>query len=132
MNWLVSAVLIWLGLEDLRKKAVTLWGVVIVVVAAGFYGVWRNGFLYSVLGAIPGIVLFFLALIQSEVLGKGDGILACGYGMLYGWRRVTFLLLYSFLLASVVGLFMKIVSRKRKVQLPFIPFMGMVHMGMVL
>ena len=132
MNWFVSAIFVWLGLEDLRKKAISLRGLTIAVVAAGLYGVWQNDLLYSTLGAIPGIVLFLLALLQPEAVGKGDGILVSGYGMLYGWRSATLLLMCSFLLAAVVGLFVNILSRKRKVQLPFIPFMGMVHIGMML
>jgi len=132
MNLLTSIVLLLFGIEDLRSRKISLWFLGLTILVAGIYGVYQYGIGHSTLGSIPGLLLFLLALLQKECIGMGDGLLAIAYGVLYGWRRVCVWLMFSFLLVAVVGVFVKVVTRKRKVQLPFIPFMGLVHMGMCL
>ena len=113
-------------------KGVSFWLVVASILAAGVFGVYQNGLVHSLPGAVPGVLLCFLAVWQPKVLGKGDGLVAIAYGCLYGWRNTVIWLMYSFLLVAIVGVFAKVLSRKKRLQLPFVPFMSLVHMGMCL
>ena len=132
MNLLVGAILVAFGIEDFRAKKISTWLLVLCVFVAGVYSIHRNGVWHSMLGIIPGVVLLLLGFLQPEMIGKGDGLLSIAYGSLYGWRKATLWLVFSFFAVAVVGVFVKVFPRKRNLQLPFMPFMCIVHWGMCL
>lgn len=132
MKGLTIVIFVLLGIEDLRTKTISLWLIVLAVFGSIIYGVYENGVIQSLIGMLPGILLVGLSFLQPEALGKGDGLIAIAYGNIYGWRNTCLWLMYSFLLVATIGLFARLVCPKSKKQLPFIPFMGIVHMGMCL
>ena len=52
--------------------------------------------------------------------------------MIYGWEKTCVWLMNSFLLAAVVGMIMGCTYKTNKKELPFVPFMTVVHYGMFL
>ena len=67
-----------------------------------------------------------------QSLGIGDGILSVMYGMIYGWKRTSIWLMNSFLVAAVIGMIISCMCKKRRIELPFVPFLTAVHIGMYL
>ena len=126
----INVILVLLAIEDIRTRKVSLWFLLIALLLSAIYGLRQHSYLQCLLGLLPGIGLVLLAWLQKETIGIGDGLIAMSYGMLYGWKHTCLWLLFSFLLVAVVGVFWKVVSKKRKIQMPFIPFMAVVHMGM--
>lgn len=85
----------------------------------------------SVLGAAAGgLVLFLVAaayekLKKQEGLGGGDIKLIAMLGAFFGWRASIFILLFSSILGSIVGLLVILVLRKdMKYAIPFGPFLA--------
>ena len=52
------------------------------------------------------------------------------YGMIYGWKRTSIWLMNSFLVAAVIGMIISCMCKKRRIELPFVPFLTAVHIGM--
>lgn len=130
MKALVSMILIVLGIEDLRTRKISFWLLIALLILSAIYGVMHFPLMQCFFGVLPGLSLLLFAWMQKEAIGLGDGLITVGYGLIYGWRQTYVWLVFSFLLVAMVGLFWKAISKKRKLRLPFIPFMAVVHMGM--
>ncbi|PIR25386.1 MAG: prepilin peptidase [Deltaproteobacteria bacterium CG_4_10_14_0_2_um_filter_43_8] len=74
--------------------------------------------------------LFLIAFLYEKIkkqegLGGGDIKLAAMFGAFFGWKGVLFILLFSSIIGSIVGIFIMIVQRKNmKLALPFGPFLS--------
>ncbi len=129
MNALTGIILTVLGVEDLRTKTIPVWLISVMILAAAVYGVCTQPILICAAGMLPGLFFVLLSFFGTEI-GMGDGLITLAYGFLYGWKRTCLWLMYSFLFAAIIGLMWKVLCRKNKVTLPFVPFMAIVHMGM--
>ncbi|MFH0800053.1 MAG: prepilin peptidase [Pseudomonadota bacterium] len=84
----------------------------------------------SLLGALAGsLALFLVALVyeklkKQEGLGGGDIKLIAMLGAFFGWKAALFMLLFSSILGSIVGLLLIVILRKdMKYAMPFGPFL---------
>jgi len=132
MNVVIGSVLLLLGLQDVRSQKVSIWVLYGLMIAGSIYGLWQRPFSQYLLGCLPGLFLLLFALWQKQVIGMGDAFVAVAYGMVYGWRQTCLWLMFGFCLAAVIGLFFRLFCKRRLVQMPFIPFLAVVHMGLCL
>ena len=124
--------MIGLSVEDIRKRKVPFWGLAIAMAGGAVYGLYHAELSTLLLGIVPGLLLSALAVLQPQMLGIGDGLLAIVYGLVYGWERTCIWLMVGFLLTAVCGLFVCLFMRRRQLRVPFIPFLTIVHVGMCL
>ncbi len=129
MNVIVGMVLVLLGIEDMRTKKLPIWAVGTVLVAATVYGICNISIWQCFLGMLPGTLLIALSLLGAQI-GMGDGLITLSYGVVYGWYHSTIWIMFSFFLVALIGLLWKLLCRKKKLELPFVPFMAIVHIGM--
>lgn len=132
MNGVIGIILAILGIEDVRKQKISVWVLFGLFLAGAIYGIYRNSFLQCILGVLPGLFLVLLSLWEKRVIGMGDAVVAVAYGVVYGWQHTCLWLMFSFFVAAVVGLFFRLFFKKRPKQMAFIPFMAIVHAGMML
>lgn len=77
-----------------------------------------------VLGIIPSVILYFIARFSKEAIGYGDVLLILLLGIKTGIVIVTKVLIYSFLLAALVGVILMICKiRNKKDRICFVPFL---------
>lgn len=111
----ISLVLIPVGL------AIRFWAA-----TAGFG--W-NACLEGVIGLLVGggffwlVAFLFEKIKKREGLGGGDIKLMAGFGALFGWEGVLFIMLVGSVVGSVVGAGVVLVKKDRHYQIPFGPFL---------
>lgn len=132
MNYIVGGFFSFLSIEDFRKKALPVRVLLIGGVAALIYCIKFLSIEAVVIGCLPGVLMVIVSKVLPKSLGMGDGILVIWYGMLYGWEKTCVWLMNSFLLAAVVGIIIGCICKNNKKELPFVPFMTVVHFGMFL
>ena len=121
-----------LSIQDIRHKKIWLWMIVVIIGAGGIYA-WLNGHGVQILwDVIPGGLFCILALWIPDVMGLGDGLVAIIYGLFFGWKSTCIWLMFAFALSAVVGMGICVFQHKSKIQIPFIPFLTIVHVGMCL
>ena len=115
--------LIWLSLEDIREKAVSIWKLIVfsmgeilwVVIDCYRYGGSSFSIFY---GFIPGVLICLFAGLTGEV-GLGDGIVIAFLGLHYGCMEV-----FRILAIGVVFLWIYMaVNRMSDSRHAFIPFL---------
>lgn len=132
MSYAIGGYLLWLCVEDIRKKQLSLWILLIGCVGSALYCVLYREFIWIIMGILPGAVLLLVSFLIPGSIGSGDGILAITYGMVFGWRQVSIWLIVSFLLAAVFGVIWKSIERRKYAMIPFVPFLTLTHMGLCL
>lgn len=114
------------GIYDRRKKRILLlpaavFGVTGAVLSA-FSG--KRGILSALLGAGVGGILFLISFATKEKIGPGDGIVFVVTGLLLGFRRNLFLLLFSLFLSALAGIWLLLTRRAgRDTKMAFVPFL---------
>jgi len=124
-------VVIWIfllvmGIEDWKKKRISLPGIMLFLVVGMFTRIWdgQNDWGSLVLSLIPGGVLLLLAFAAPEGIGTGDGLVLLGIGLFLPWQQMLALLAGALALSSVWGITLMLCHRGgRKTVLPFIPFL---------
>lgn len=132
MNYITGGFLAFLSIEDMRKKTLPVWVLLIGGIGCLIYGV-KNlsvGVVFS--GAFPGVLMIVVSRLMPQSIGIGDGVVTVLYGMLYGWEKTCVWLMNSFLLVAVVGIIVNCACRRKKAEIPFVPFLTAVHIGMCL
>ncbi len=132
MDYIVCGYLCLLSIVDIKYKKLPLWSLMLGVLGSMIYSVEKFGIAMMFFMTLPGIFLSIVAILLPQSLGIGDGIIAVMYGMVYGWRKLSIWLLMAFCLAAITGVCYQLFSHKRKIMLPFVPFLGVVHIGMCL
>jgi Flp pilus assembly protein protease CpaA len=132
MNYIAGGFLAVLGIEDFKKKTIPVWMLLIGGISALIYCIKNLSIEVVLAGCIPGMLMILISKLLPKSLGIGDGVLVILYGMVYGWEKTCVWLMNSFLLVSVIGLIMGCIYKTHKLELPFVPFMTFVHLGMCL
>lgn len=125
MKWITGAFLVFLAAYDMKTRTVPVFPVIgmggLLLLVRLFGGV---GVAELVLGWVPGMLFFFLALLSNEKIGKGDGLvllaLGCGFGL---EQQIGMLGLALCLAAAVSAVLLVLKKATRKTELPFIPFL---------
>ena len=128
----------FLGLNtiiDIKKQEVSMPLIIL-------YGI--TGVVLTVLGKttvlsdfMGGMVIGGLILILHKLtrggIGMGDGYLLMVTGMYLGFLKNLILIFYAMLLTAAVSVFLLICKRAdRKKKMPFVPFLFIAYMGMVI
>ena len=133
MNYVVGGCLMVLSIEDIRKRLLPVWVLVILLLSSMVYGVRQHAGLFEIICSVfPGVWLVVAALLLPQSIGLGDGMLSVCYGLLYGWKRTCIWLMLGFFLTAVFGLTLKLFYKRKHICIPFIPFLTIVHVGMSL
>lgn len=132
MDYIVCGYLCLLSIVDIKYKKLPLWSLMLGVLGSMIYSVETFGIATMFFLMLPGIFLSIVAIVLPQSIGIGDGIIAVMYGMVYGWRKLSIWLMLAFGLAAITGVCYHLFSSKRKSMMPFVPFLGVVHIGMCL
>lgn len=132
MDRVVTIVLLYLGIKDIRERELSLRGLFGVLLLGVLVDLKTAQWKLLVLGSLPGLVLCLLSFLFPQEIGLGDGILAIGYGLAYGWKRTCIWLMIGLMLAAVFGSIYYMIRRKRHIELPFVPFLFITHIGLCL
>lgn len=119
------------SLEDIKTRriktvAVLFFGILGILchLIAGSISIW------SILGGMAvGGIIFMVASLSDEKIGKGDGLLLVVTGIYLGFWGNIVLLWGASLLAGAVGLVL-LVMGKRQASIPFIPFVAVMYLIM--
>lgn len=132
ISYVMSGYLIGLSVQDVLKKQLSLWILILGGIGSAVYGVLCMGLPKAAVAMIPGVILIGLSLLMPRSIGIGDGMLSVIYGLVFGWRRTCIWLMLGFLLAAVFGVLSCFFRKEKHVAIPFVPFLAAVHVGMCL
>lgn len=128
----VGCGLLGLSVGDIRKRSIPLWEVLVFLFVGIIYGLWKNGVVEVLYGFLPGILLCVATMVMPDDVGMGDGIVTVVYGSIYGWQKACLWLVISFFLVAIGGVLLCVIQQRKRVRLPFVPFLTAVHVGMCL
>jgi leader peptidase (prepilin peptidase)/N-methyltransferase len=123
---ILSAILLFCGVQDLLKKKIFLWMIILGTLLTGICIPFCHSIsLWNRFGGIMiGIIVIVISLATAGKIGMGDGYLLCVTGMGLGFWGNLELFAIALLLASVVSIFLLIFRMAdRKKSIPFIPFL---------
>ncbi len=132
---IIFAFLTMFSVEDMRKKRISLW-LVLVFLAAGIIFQAVTGkltFLEVLGGASLGIFLLGISRATHEAMGYGDGLIFLATGVFLGiWEN--FQLLFTSLVMACIFSAIQMLFRKKsgKDEMAFVPFIWisyLVHLG---
>ena len=133
--WTLLGLLGICSIEDMRKKEIQVY----VVLTFGIAGVILRLFYQNVsmrnmlLGMAIGIGMMFASLVTAGQIGLGDGLLLTVTGIFLGAYGNAMLFLHGLLFAAVWSLVVVLVFRKgRKTKIPFVPFLFIAYLEMLL
>ena len=93
---------------------------------------WSGGLMYSLIGLAVGFGLFWLigklgtALFKKDAMGFGDVKLMGGLGALLGWQAVLFILFFSALAGSIIGIALIAMNKKElSSRIPYGPYLAL-------
>lgn len=126
---LEGLLLLLAGLEDMRKKEIRVFYIIIMgLVALGGCFVRQNHSWYGALGGfLIGLCLIGISLISKEQIGKGDGMVIAALGILCGVRNTLGMVCFASLFMLIPAFVVMILKKGgKKTRLPFLPalFLG--------
>lgn len=131
MNVLVGIMLTVCAIEDWYTKKITvLWPVtgmmiaVVIRLSDGSFFAWEYW-----IGVLIGMLIFLLAIVSREQIGKGDGLVLVVCGFCLGWKQTLSLVLGAMIMFLIVGV-MSIVYRNksRNTVMAYLPFLWAIFM----
>lgn len=129
MEVIVMIYLAVLSLEDICRKELPVWQIVLGLLAAVALTAvqWKGSFQeiwIMLLGLLPALVFLAAAGISKEQIGYGDGLLLLPLGMVLGFERTAWMVLWALSLAAVCALALFVLYRRKKgLTIPFVPFL---------
>lgn len=100
---------------------------------------WSGGLMQSLVGLIAGFGLFWLigkigtAIFKKDAMGFGDVKLMGGLGALLGWQAVLYILFFSALAGSVIGVALIAMNKKDlSSQIPYGPYLALAAFSWIL
>ena len=125
----IMAYLTLLSVFDKKEKAVPvrllfLGGIGCIVMASYEVFVEKMGFMWLILGLLPGIFFLLVAWLTKKA-GYADGIVLLFLGAVYGYRESVLVLGVSLFLAALLSVVLLIMHKvQRNTKLPYIPFLA--------
>ncbi len=122
------------SVEDIRKREIGVYKIFLVGIAGVFLHIFREKIgIYNLLAGMSiGLVLLLLGKVFKGSIGSGDGLILMDTGILLGLERNLELFLNGLLLAGVWALILWVFFRKKKeYEIPFIPFLLISYVGML-
>lgn len=119
------------AIEDWYTKKITvLWPVTGLAIATvirlsdGSFLDWEYW-----IGVVIGMLLFLLAIVSREQIGKGDGLVLTVCGFCLGWKKTLLLMLGAMIMFLMVGVVSVICKNKRgNTVMAYVPFLWVMFM----
>lgn len=123
-----------MGIEDLKKRTVSLWkiyifsGIVILALldsgVSQFADMENLSGLSMAVGALPGLLLLWMGRMSGGAIGTADGIVVLGLGIYMGIWKIMSILSIAFLgTLGVSGILLIVLNKSKNYEIPFIPFL---------
>lgn len=122
-----------MGVEDLRKRMVSLWKIVVfaaVILLAVFHtnmqmtDVEKISCYSAAAGSFPGIMLWIIGKAAKGSVGEADSLIILGLGIYMGFWMVMSILTTALLLVFLASALLLIAGKKSKnYEIPFVPFL---------
>ena len=135
VNGIVAAVLTVESISDIKTKSISLARLVCyMIVALALNIIMRYQSFISLFGGIiVGVIFLGFGILTKEGIGYGDGAIFICLGAVLGLNDNLRLLMYSLMLAAIVGGIYALVRKKNlKVRIPFIPCVLITYVVMTL
>ena len=109
--------------EDIRKREISVFKVMIFVFMAVIYRLFIKNFLWQdiIWDLFPGGILIFLAFITKESIGYGDGMAVMVLGLWTGGWFTLMSVCAAIMLAGICGAICLFIRKRDPI--PFIPFL---------
>ena len=125
--------LYFLARQDYRKCSISGRSLFVFAIIGIILDFFEGRAFLSVWNFFPGMLLLILAALTRQMVGYGDGIVACILGCYIEGYWILLSLTFGLLLTFCYGMCCtkgKEISEKMKIELPYLPFllMGMVVM----
>ena len=135
VNGIVAAVLTDESISDIKTKSISLARLVCyMIVALALNIIMRYQSFISLFGGIiVGVIFLGFGILTKEGIGYGDGAIFICVGAVLGLYANLSLVMYSLMLAAIVGGIYALVRKKNlKVRIPFIPCVLITYVVMTL
>lgn len=122
---LFLSVCIYLSIQDIRKKVVPVWLLLVLVIIAVVGEYMTSGAIsrHALLGVCPGIFMIISGKVTGQI-GVGDGLLVLAIGILIGLYMSLYMIMFAFLMALCFFGFIRFYRRAQSKTIPFIPFIS--------
>jgi leader peptidase (prepilin peptidase)/N-methyltransferase len=135
VNGIVAAVLTVESISDIKTKSISLARLVCYMIVALALNIIMKyqSFISLFGGIIVGVIFLGFGILTKEGIGYGDGAIFICLGAVLGLYDNLRLLMYSLMLAAIVGGIYALVRKKNlKVRIPFIPCVLITYVVMTL
>ncbi|MBR6308540.1 MAG: prepilin peptidase [Lachnospiraceae bacterium] len=133
---LMAAVLIPCTIKDIRTKRINGYICLFGILAAIFVRerILEEAGIRMMMDAVPGIIIYIVAFLTKEKIGKGDALSLIFIGMAAGIETVLSALFISLSITALLsGILLILKKVKRDTKLPFLPFLsiGVIAGGLI-
>ena len=133
---LMAAVLIPCTIKDIRTKRINGYICLFGILAAIFVRerILEEAGIRMMMDAVPGIIIYIVAFLTKEKIGKGDALSLIFIGMAAGIETVLSALFVSLSVTALLsGILLILKKVKRDTKLPFLPFLsiGVIAGGLI-
>ena len=135
IDLLVFILLGFCSFHDWRKRTIPVYLLIIISVTVVVSAIMceGQGLRLRITGALIGMLFLFISKCTKEAIGYGDSWLIMVLGIHLGSLRAIGVLFVSSMLAGIVALLLLWRCRwKRSVTLPFVPFLTISYLGVLL
>lgn len=116
--------LMLLSQQDIRKKRLALPLLLTFLITSAGMMVFEGNYRLGLAGFAEGVLLYLIAKLTREQIGKGDAVVMMGTGMLHGALYNLELFFTALGLCAIFTVFALLFLRwNRRRTIPFIPFM---------
>lgn len=119
---------------DLRKKEISLSLTGIYACAGAVFSIASKRELWDMMiPLVMGFLFLLMSFISRGALGSGDGWILIALGMMIPMEDYINMVCFSMIMAAGVSILLLTVFRKkRKTEIPFVPFLFLAYVGGVL
>lgn len=133
---LMAAVLIPCTIRDIRTKKINGYICLAGILTAIYVRerVLGEADLQLMIDMIPGIVVYIVAFLSREKIGKGDALTLIFVGIVAGVETVLSALFVSLMITAILSSVLLVLKKvKRDTKLPFLPFLsiGVITGGLI-
>lgn len=135
VDWVMAVCMAAAGYQDWKTRQLPMWLLCLmsIVAAAARLFLIRELTWSAVGGVAVGLLFFGISKVTKEAVGYGDSWLVTILGMYLGGRRLLEVVLAATVLAGIFSLiFCVFRGWDRKRSIPFVPFLTVAYLGVVL
>ena len=134
-QWVSMIYMAVLSIVDINSRKIPFWGLMTGFAAAFTYRMMqgREGAVLALAGAGVGFIFLGISKMTGEAFGYADSLLVVILGIYLGFWELCRLLAISFFISAVFSIIMLSVKKMhKKTSCPFIPFLALGYLLMLL